>query len=118
MPCEGTLSKVLATSSQSSTTAGASDIVTEPAQPAEQTPPEVSVVMPCLNEADTLATCIQKAFQAFRDHGIKGEIVIADNGSTDGSQDIAAGMGAIVVPRYRDLFSGGHQSPRRCGGPE
>jgi glycosyltransferase involved in cell wall biosynthesis len=59
--------------------------------------PEVSVVMPCLNEADTLGTCIQKAFRAFRDHGINGEVVIADNGSTDGSQDIAAGMGAIVV---------------------
>ncbi len=59
--------------------------------------PEVSVVMPCLNEADTLATCIAKAHQAIRDYGISGEIVIADNGSKDGSQEIATGMGAVVV---------------------
>jgi glycosyltransferase involved in cell wall biosynthesis len=59
--------------------------------------PEVSVVMPCLNEADTLATCIEKAQRAFRAHQIDGEIVIADNGSTDGSQDIARRLGARVV---------------------
>jgi glycosyltransferase involved in cell wall biosynthesis len=59
--------------------------------------PEVSVVMPCLNEGDTLATCIEKAHQAFKDHGISGEIVIADNGSTDTSPDIATGKGAILV---------------------
>ncbi len=59
--------------------------------------PEVSVVMPCLNEADTLATCIEKVHQAFREHGISGEIIIADNGSTDGSQEIATGMGAVLV---------------------
>jgi glycosyltransferase involved in cell wall biosynthesis len=58
---------------------------------------ELSVVMPCLNEADTLATCIQKAQLAFREHQIDGEIVIADNGSTDGSIDIAQGLGARVV---------------------
>ena len=59
--------------------------------------PEVSIVMPCLNEADTLATCIGKAQQALREHRIAGEIVVADNGSTDGSQAIAAAMGARVV---------------------
>ncbi len=59
--------------------------------------PEISVVMPCLNEADTLATCIAKAHQATRDHGISGEIVIADNGSKDGSQEVATSMGAVVV---------------------
>ena len=48
--------------------------------------PEVSVVMPCLNEAETLASCVRKAAQAFADHGIGGEIIVADNGSTDGSQ--------------------------------
>jgi len=47
--------------------------------------PEVTVVMPCLNEAETLAPCIQEAMGAFRDSGIAGEVVIADNGSTDGS---------------------------------
>jgi glycosyltransferase involved in cell wall biosynthesis len=59
---------------------------------------EVSVVMPCLNEADTLATCIEKAQRAFREHGIAGEIIVADNGSTDDSAAIAARLGARVVP--------------------
>jgi glycosyltransferase involved in cell wall biosynthesis len=60
--------------------------------------PEVSVVMPCLNEAETLATCIQKAQGFFSREGIVGEVVIADNGSTDGSQEIATAHGARVVP--------------------
>jgi glycosyltransferase involved in cell wall biosynthesis len=60
--------------------------------------PEISVVMPCLNEAETLATCIRKALKAFGDAGVSGEVVIADNGSTDGSQAIAEQEGARVVP--------------------
>lgn len=60
-------------------------------------PLEVSVVMPCLNEADTLATCIGKAQQALKESNISGEIVVADNGSSDGSQAIAAQLGARVV---------------------
>lgn len=59
--------------------------------------PEVSVVMPCLNESDTLSTCIAKAQRALREHGIDGEIIVADNGSTDGSPEIAAQMGARVI---------------------
>jgi glycosyltransferase involved in cell wall biosynthesis len=58
---------------------------------------EVSVVMPCLNEAETLANCIAKARQAMSQANITGEIVIADNGSTDGSAEIAERMGARVV---------------------
>jgi glycosyltransferase involved in cell wall biosynthesis len=58
---------------------------------------ELSVVMPCLNEADTLATCIRKAQVAMEENAIVGEIVVADNGSTDGSQAIASGLGARVV---------------------
>lgn len=58
---------------------------------------EVSVVMPCLNEAETLATCIQRATDALRQGNIKGEIIVADNGSSDGSQEIAKRMGARVV---------------------
>jgi len=53
--------------------------------------------MPCLNEAETLETCIQKAQRALSEHDIIGEVVIADNGSTDGSQAIATRMGARVV---------------------
>lgn len=58
---------------------------------------EVSIVMPCLNEAETLGACITKAQRALREHNIQGEVVVADNGSTDGSQDIAARMGARLV---------------------
>lgn len=54
--------------------------------------------MPCLNEADTIAICIEKARRAIAEHGIDAEIVIADNGSTDGSQEIARKLGARVVP--------------------
>ena len=54
--------------------------------------------MPCLNEADTLATCIEKAQRALREAAIDGEIIIADNGSSDGSQEIAQQLGVRVVP--------------------
>src|SRR5262245_62226141 len=60
-------------------------------------PPEVSVVMPCLNEADTVAVCVHKALRALKEHGIHGEVIVADNGSTDGSADLAAAGGARVV---------------------
>jgi glycosyltransferase involved in cell wall biosynthesis len=63
----------------------------------ESTPLEVTVVMPCLNEADTLATCIRKALAAMRNAGIAGEVVVADNGSTDGSLAIAIAEGARLV---------------------
>jgi glycosyltransferase involved in cell wall biosynthesis len=58
---------------------------------------ELSIVMPCLNEAETLATCITKARQAIEEGGIEAEIIVADNGSTDGSADIARRLGARVV---------------------
>jgi len=58
---------------------------------------EVSVVMPCLNEADTLATCIRKARRALIEGAIAGEVIVADNGSTDGSQAIAVHEGARLV---------------------
>jgi glycosyltransferase involved in cell wall biosynthesis len=59
--------------------------------------PEVSIVMPCLNEADTVATCIAKATRALSEQKIGGEIIVADNGSTDGSQEIATRSGARLV---------------------
>jgi glycosyltransferase involved in cell wall biosynthesis len=58
---------------------------------------EVSVVIPCLNEADTLEACIAKAQRALGEHRISGEIIVADNGSTDGSQAIATRMGTRLV---------------------
>ena len=60
--------------------------------------PEISVVMPCLNEADTLGTCIEKAQRAAAEAGIDAEIVVADNGSSDASAEIARRLGARVVP--------------------
>lgn len=63
----------------------------------EPAPIEVSVVMPCLNEAETLETCILKAQKAFGEVNITGEVIIADNGSTDGSPEIAEILGAKVV---------------------
>ena len=62
-----------------------------------EAPLELSIVMPCLNEAETLATCITKARQWLIKNQVAGEIIVADNGSTDGSQQIAAVLGARVV---------------------
>lgn len=59
---------------------------------------EVSVVMPCLNESATIGTCVKKAMQTIAQLGLRGEVVIGDNGSTDGSQQIAKVLGARVVP--------------------
>jgi glycosyltransferase involved in cell wall biosynthesis len=58
---------------------------------------ELSIVMPCLNEAETLAVCVQKARKGLQDAGISGEVIVADNGSTDGSLAIAQENGARVV---------------------
>jgi len=58
---------------------------------------EVSVVMPCLNEAETLEACISKARAAFERLDLAGEIIVADNGSTDRSMEIARACGAHVV---------------------
>ena len=58
---------------------------------------DVSVVIPCLNEANSLTFCINKAISAFRAAGLRGEVVVADNGSTDGSIQIAEANGARVV---------------------
>jgi glycosyltransferase involved in cell wall biosynthesis len=81
-----------------------------------QIAPELSIVMPCLNEAETIGTCIQKAQQFLHQHRIVGEIVVADNGSTDGSQAIATLMGARVVPveakGYGNALMGGITAAR------
>ena len=58
---------------------------------------ELSIVMPCLNEAETIETCVRKAVSFLESHGVEGEVVIADNGSTDGSREIATAAGARVV---------------------
>ena len=58
---------------------------------------ELSVVMPCLNEHETAGVCVRKAIAALRQAGISGEVILADNGSTDGSVEIAQAEGARVV---------------------
>ncbi len=69
------------------------------AQPnTDENPVELTILMPCLNEAETLAVCIRKALGFLAQHHVHGEVLIADNGSTDGSQAIAEKAGARVVP--------------------
>lgn len=78
--------------------------------------PEVSVVMPCLNEAETLGACIDRAREGLRRLGRSGEVVVADNGSTDGSVEIALAHGARVVPvaqrGYGAAYRGGFAAAR------
>jgi glycosyltransferase involved in cell wall biosynthesis len=78
--------------------------------------PEISIVLPCLNEALTLAACLDEIAAALRAHGIDGEIVVADNGSTDGSQAIATAHGARLVPvaakGYGNALRGGFTAAR------
>lgn len=69
----------------------------EASEPYGLTDIEVSVVMPCLNEEEAIAFCIQKALKAFVDMDARGEVVVVDNGSTDRSSEIATAMGARVV---------------------
>jgi glycosyltransferase involved in cell wall biosynthesis len=72
--------------------------------------------MPCLNEAETLAICVDKALAALRANNIAGEVIVADNGSTDGSQAIAQQHGALVIPvpvrGYGAALSAGIQASR------
>jgi glycosyltransferase involved in cell wall biosynthesis len=77
---------------------------------------EISVVMPCLNEEETIGQCIEKCKTAFREHGLSGEIVVSDNGSTDGSVKIAESLGARVVHQpakgYGNAYRKGIESAR------
>ena len=73
-------------------------------------------MMPCLNEAETIARCIEKAKIGLQRSGVSGEILIADNGSTDGSQAIAEKLGARVVQvalkGYGNALRGGIEAAR------
>lgn len=77
---------------------------------------ELTILMPCLNEAATVGACVDAAAVAIAALGIDGEIIVADNGSTDGSREIAAGRGARVVPvaerGYGGALLGGIQAAR------
>ncbi len=58
---------------------------------------ELTILMPCLDEAETIGSCIKRARQLLEENGVDGEILISDNGSTDGSREIALALGARVV---------------------
>ncbi|MGL5076632.1 MAG: glycosyltransferase family 2 protein [Waterburya sp.] len=77
---------------------------------------EVSIIMPCLNEAETLAVCIKKAQRFIAENELAGEVIIADNGSNDGSQDIARRLNARVVnvpsKGYGSALKGGIEAAR------
>ncbi len=77
---------------------------------------ELTVLMPCLNEAQTVGRCVAKARVYLERTGIAGEVLVADNGSTDGSREIAAAAGARVVPvgrkGYGAALTGGIQAAR------
>jgi glycosyltransferase involved in cell wall biosynthesis len=87
-------------------------------QPSIATPDEleVSFVLPCLDEAETVASCIAKAQRAIGEHGLRAEIIVADNGSSDGSQAIATSLGARVVAvsrrGYGAALQGGIEASR------
>ncbi|HWX81940.1 MAG TPA: glycosyltransferase family 2 protein [Steroidobacteraceae bacterium] len=67
------------------------------ARPASRASLELTILMPCLNEAETVATCVRKARGFLERTGIEGEVLVADNGSTDGSPELADAAGARVV---------------------
>jgi glycosyltransferase involved in cell wall biosynthesis len=81
------------------------------AQDTQLRTPELSIVMPCLNEAKTVGVCVAKATAYLRQRYIDGEVIVADNGSTDGSQAIAASHGARIV----SVASRGYGNALRAG---
>ena len=72
---------------------------------------ELTILLPCLNEAETIETCVDKAMSYLAGSGVRGEVLVADNGSTDGSQQLAAAKGARVI-HVRDR---GYGSALRSG---
>jgi len=85
-------------------------------QDPQDSAPEISVVMPCLNEAETLPVCIEKLQRTFRDHGVRGEVIVADNGSSDESVAIARRLGArvisVIAKGYGSALMGGIAAAR------
>jgi glycosyltransferase involved in cell wall biosynthesis len=77
---------------------------------------ELSIVLPCLNEERTVGVCVEQALTFLTEHGIRGEVIVADNGSTDRSAEIASAKGAIVVPvaekGYGNALRGGFAAAR------
>src|SRR5215468_6909047 len=84
--------------------------MSEEREPGAKDEYELTILMPCLNEAETLGVCIDKAKRYLARSGVAGEVLIADNGRTDGNQEIARTKGARVVA----VSERGYGSPPRC----
>ncbi len=98
---------------------GKANVTQTPTPSVSQSPTEqleLSIVMPCLDEADTVGTCVLKAVNALQKMGISGEVIVADNGSRDASVEIAESLGARVVhverPGYGSALMGGIEAAR------
>lgn len=79
---------------------------------------EISIVIPCLNEAETLQGCVVEAFAALESNGVAGEVIVADNGSSDGSQEIARQAGARVITVSRKGYGNALQGGIRASEAE
>lgn len=79
---------------------------------------EISIVIPCLNEAETLQGCVVEAFAALESNGVTGEVIVADNGSSDGSQEIARQAGARVITVSRKGYGNALQGGVRASEAE
>jgi glycosyltransferase involved in cell wall biosynthesis len=79
---------------------------------------EISIVIPCLNEAETLQGCVVEAFAALESNGVTGEVIVADNGSSDGSQEIARQAGARVITVSRKGYGNALQGGIRASEAE
>src|SRR2546422_11691238 len=76
-------------------------VLPQTAEAATATIPDVSVVLPCLNEAGAVSQCVREALDSMAQAGIDGEVVVVDNGSTDGSPELAQSAGARVIRETR-----------------
>src|SRR5919204_67911 len=72
--------------------------------------PRVSVVIPCLNEAETIAECVARALAALEENALEGEVIVVDNGSTDGSGELARAAGASVVSEPSRGYGNAYQA--------
>src|SRR5919201_704856 len=70
----------------------------------------VSIVIPCLDEAETIAECVTSARAVLDEAGLAGEVIVVDNGSTDGSGDLARAAGALVVVEPRRGYGSAYQA--------